>query len=137
MLKKKEKQNVLNEDFCQESIIKWLEKKGFIISDKYKKKSKYKRGIDIIAQNKNGIQYNIEVKGISRALKVDFECALGQIILQMSDRRTSAQNRFYLGFPEKIYDKYINQISKIVAKKLKLRLLIVDKKGMVKEENLF
>lgn len=117
----------MKEEFVQNSIVKWLNKNGWLI---VKLATTSQRGVDIKAKhNKYGRYYLIETKS-SSIPEVDFVYSLGQIITRMNNSGTT---RYYyaLGLSEKAASIALRRIPYQIAKKLLLHIISVNEEGKV------
>jgi len=130
----------LNERFVKNSIIKWLSRKGYNL--RLQAKETKEHGIDIkVRHNKYGRYFIVEVKGdpnpdsykwVRSGRETAFNYVLGQIITRMKHK---AKYWYAIGLPYTYRDKILRRLPREVCKKLRLKVLLVDKQGKVEEIN--
>ena len=120
----------ISEPFVKENIIKWLRTRGWKISPI----TYSKFGVDIKA-SRNGDQYLIECKGETSSPNIDFLTCVGQILSRMTHQSQSTTNYYAIGLPntERYRELSKKLIPKSIRKKLKLRIIFVDREGKVIE----
>ena len=118
----------ITEKFVENSIIRWLKERNWKIS-----KVTYKKHYVDIKAERNGDQYFVECNEETASPGTDFLTCLGQIISRMTHK--SDTNYYAIGLPKKeIYYKLIKKnLPEIMRKKLKLRIIFVNKEGKVEE----
>jgi hypothetical protein len=87
--------------------------------------------IDLICVHPiSGVRWQIEAKGKTAAMGLDFRTALGQLIQRMTD----PQSIHAIAVPDMLeYQRQIALVSPWVVEALKLRWLVVDAEGKVEE----
>ncbi|OGG57697.1 hypothetical protein A2765_06190 [Candidatus Kaiserbacteria bacterium RIFCSPHIGHO2_01_FULL_56_24] len=122
----------MREKFVQDSIVKWLQGKQYVIhrvTDKV-------HGIDIKAYNNARHYYFIECKGETKGenSNLDFSTAMGQILLRMVAGKDSWKS-YCIGIPD--IREFTNQYAKFLKlplqfrKQLKISFFFVDASGSV------
>lgn len=121
----------MKESQVEEAVVKWLNNKGYKVSKKYLNKNK--KGVDIRACNeKSGDQFIIECKGDTKEPRIDFQTAIGQIIMRMEPSFDS--NYYAIALPDnEKYRKLISEIPDRMRKLLRIRFLLLDSLGKVEE----
>ena len=100
------------------------------------------RGVDIRVRHNNTSWkwFLVEIKEVTTtnpvAQRHNFEKALGQIICRMNIKQKSLPRYSYgIGFPEQVAKIAIRSIPPEIAKRLRLHVFSVDKKGTVTDYN--
>lgn len=130
----------LNEKFVKNAIIKWLSRKGYNL--RLSSGEVGDHGVDIkVRHNRYGRYFLVEVKGdpdpktyksVSSGREVSFNYVLGQILSRM---KYKAKYWYAIGLPYTYREKIIRRLPREVCKKLRLKVLLVDKEGKVEELN--
>lgn len=127
---------ILDEDFVKNKVINWLSDRGY--NRGFQIKTKGEHGIDIKVRHRRYARYYIvEAKGEpSKKVKYpasirenSFLIALGQIITRM---RPKAKYWYALAFPESFSNKVLKRLPWGICKKLRLKILFINKKGKVR-----
>ena len=130
------KKENINEDFVETKLIEWLEKNGWKISNKSKKKNE--GGIDIRGY-RHGRTIWIEAKGdrkrYHQAVHDSFTSAIGQILYIMKEDQ---KYRYYgIAIPaswENVWKRKIKEME-YAWKQLRLRIYLVHKNGKIEMKN--
>ena len=127
----------LDERFVRRAVIKHLRKKGFKLN--LEERETKEHGVDIrVRHYKYSRYFFVEVKGEPSAnvkhpssrREVDFLNALGQIVSRM---RSKSKYWYGLAFPYTFKDKVIRRLPKEICKKLRIKVLLVNKEGKIEE----
>lgn len=128
----------IDEKFVKYSIIRWLSRKGYNL--RLNTKETHEHGIDIkVRHNKYPRYFIVEVKGdsnphsckhIGSVREVYFNYVLGQIVSRM---RYKAKYWYAIGLPYTFKEKILKRLPREVCKKLRLKVLLVNKEGKIEE----
>lgn len=129
----------LDEKFVRKAVIKYLSRNGY--NKRLQEKQIDEHGVDIKVQHQDYPRYFlVEVKGEpGKNVKFPnsrregcFIQVLGQIVSRMNYK---AKYRYGIGLPDTYHKKIFLRLSKILLKKLKLVVFLVDKNANVTEIN--
>lgn len=132
---------LLTEDFVQNSIIEYLNQKGW--SKSLKSKTLKEHGVDIkVRNNKFSRYWLIEVKGDASPnakyprshREVNFNLAIGQIITRMGTDRKRGYKYGYkygVGYPSSFKDIVLRRLPFDVCDKLNLYVFFANEDGEV------
>ncbi len=134
---------IITEDFVQNSVIKYLEQRGW--SKSLKSSELWEHGVDIKVRNDKFSRYwlieakgdpSIIVKSPGGSRSSGFNSALGQIITRMHRKGKRVYKYGYkygIAFPHSYRNMILKKLPFDVMDKLNLYLFFVDHKGVVEE----